>query len=198
VKFRVTDERVWTREFHAHDAAGLARGITAAWDVRIETARRTQSATHPAFALVARLAEVDRWLMERMTRADSTNEQRRSWESQAWHWRYTARTELGGDTSSSPLRLHIWAPGDEGVVSVWCTLAARTPSGSWGCDPHAPRVSRVDTAARIAELWTGAVRMVEHARALAGLADGIPEMLRVATHPRPILVSAETDTESLS
>jgi hypothetical protein len=188
VRLRLSDETVWTSEFTADGAGNLARGIAAAWDERIELVRRVPGATHPAFALAARLTEIDRWLAERLARPVISDEQRRSWDAQTRHWRYTARVELGGDERDSPLRLHVWAPGDEGTISVWSTLCSRTPSGGWTCNPHAPRVARhVDTERALA-LWEGACAMAAWARKLDGFAEHVGDAVRAAMHPRPTLV----------
>jgi len=188
VRFRLSDETVWTSEFTADDASGLARGIAGAWDARIELTRRNPGATHPAFALAERMAEIARWEAERSARATSTEEQRRSWAAQVCHWRHCARRDLGGDTDTSPLRLHAWAPGDPGRISVWSTLCARTMRGGWACSPMAPRVPRVISADVAAELWDGAVAMADWCRQLDSFADRVGDAVRSALHPRPTLV----------
>lgn len=166
MKFRLSDERSWSSEFVANDAESLRHGIAAAWDVRIELVRRNPGTTHPAFALPRRLAEIDGWLAERLARAIVTDDQRRSWEAQASHWRHSANRDLGGDDSCSPLRLHVLA-GES--PSLWSTIAVCTPSG-WHCDPISPRVARTMAIERVRALWDGAARSVE----LVGPTHAVP------------------------
>jgi len=177
-RFRLTDEQRWTHEFDATDAVALAEGIRAAWYARIATTR-APGGVHPRLALSVRLGEIRAWLAPRMARTDATDEQRRSWESQAQHWMYTARRDLGGEIDS-PLRLHV-----QGAEGTWLTLCQRGPRGDWRCDPYAPRVSASEPTDRIAELCGGAEAMLAHERNLLGLADSIPEMIRTVTHPKP-------------
>jgi hypothetical protein len=199
VKFRVTDERGWVREFEAEMPAALADGVRRAWDDRIAESRiakpdvaGTVHGVHPAFAFKARMAWIEIWLEARMASATPTSDVR-SWRAQADLWRHQARVDLGGDERLSPLRLHVWAPGDPGTTSVWSTLCRRTGSGAWGCSPSAPHVARVVDDTRAVELYEGAAAMCEHARNLDALAGHVGDEVRKALHPRPRLVASAAD-----
>ena len=188
--FRVTDERGWSHEFRAHNSDELRIGIREGWDAWISSLSTSGDMTHPAFALVTRLAEIRAWLTPRLGRANATDEQRASWEAQARHWTHEANRDLGGACRMSPLKLHVQA--DDGT---WCTLMRRrsefdptAASPNWGCDPIAPSVARTEMPERCAILFDGATRMVEWARTLDGFARGVGEMVRSAQFPKPKLV----------
>lgn len=208
MRLRVTDERVWASEFDAASPAELAAGIRRAWDERI---REAGASEHPAIALRARLAEVDRWLAERMAREGATDEQRQSWRANAVHRRYQARRDLG-DATLSTLRLHVrgetgagtWltimrpAPGNEAGAPLALTEDGRTFTG-WRCDPTAPTVGRVVSDEDARRLFAGAAAMVTWERCLWGLGEAVSEAVRRAQYPAPRIVSTEpSDEESAS
>jgi hypothetical protein len=184
MKFRVTDEASWEREFVANTSSELAAGVRRAWDERIQESPLARVSTagtvggvHPAFAFCARKAWIGRWFEERMARATPTSDVR-SWKAQAALWLHQAKVELGADEILSPLRLHVWAPGDAGGISVWSTLAIRSSGGQWSCSPAAPRVGRAVNATRAQELYDGAEVICEHARNLGLLAEHVGDAIR--------------------
>lgn len=185
---RVTDERGFSHEFPADSPEDVKRGIRAGWDIWISALSGSRDASHPAFALVTRLAEIRSWLAPRMARADATEEQRKSWEAQASHWTYLANRDLGGAARLSPLRLHVLADSE-----TWCTPAQRaSPDADWRCNPVSPQVLRSESDERCGELFAGCVRMVEYDRELMGFADHVGDVVRQAQHPKPTLVRSDS------
>jgi len=192
--FRVTDEQGWEQAFEATTAEVLAAGVRRAWDARIleSPLARAEIAgsvhgVHPAFAFRARKAWIDRWLEEHLAVATPSSDVR-SWRAQAALWHHQVRVEFGADEHLSPLRLHVFAPGDEGMVSQWSTLAIRTPAGFWACAPVAPRVARELLVARAQELYAGAEAICAHARNLAALADHAGEAVGKVQYPKLRLI----------
>lgn len=193
-RFRVTDERGWEFPFDADSPESLGVGIRAGWDAYIaHTSPAGGGAAHPAIALRARETEIGAWLAERTGRVGATAEQRRSWAAQARHWRFEARSGLGG-SGYCPLRLHVW--GDAGGIAIWLN-----PSGT---SAFAPRVIRAVSLAECSRLLTAGERMVAHHAVLMGVADSIAEVVRQvqfpplrsadapAEPPRPVSLTALT------
>lgn len=106
LSFRLSDEQRWaSAPFSAATAEQLRRGVKQAWEQWV--GEHARGGIHPAFALQARLREIEAWLEERAKRADATADQRASWKTQADHWRYQAKRDLGG---KGVLHLHVQAP----------------------------------------------------------------------------------------
>lgn len=176
MKFRLTDEIDWSFEFDVTDAADLVSGIRRGWDAHIAAS----TSVHPAVAHRARLAEIERWLSERETRVDATDEQRASWRANARHERWLADSRFGAG-GTHPLSLHVLA---DATPQVWLVPV-----------PHktiAPRVNRTIDAGAAKRLLDGARLVVEHHARLMGMADSIGDQvgdaLRAERFPRPKLV----------
>ena len=183
MKFRLSDERVWTWAFTANSPIELVSGIASAWDARIEAVSRAPGEILPEFALAARLEEIDRWEAERASREAATPAQRSSWKAQAEHWRTTARAELGGSDSSSPLHLHVWS-GHSWVIP--CSAYGDPAAPQWRGATRAPQVARLVALDRAAQYFAGAQRIIAYIGDSA--ADIGPSPERPAPHPRPAIV----------
>lgn len=182
VEVRLTDERAWeTESLFVASAEELRSAIRSSWDARIRDvvagrtpARRVGPRDWRAGIPAGRvrthhLAEAEAWLAERMSRPDSTEEQRRSWQAQAAYWRYVIREETGGgDWTNSILRLHVRGP----VSDLWLSPGpGLRPSSAL-----APRVPRNETLDRCDRLLRACVAMAEHdvnMEALCGFAFNV-------------------------
>jgi hypothetical protein len=169
MKFCITDERAWSREFDAGTAEELAAGVRRAWDERIaDDPKASKNGVHPGLAYHARFAEIDRWIEGRLAVATPTSDVR-SWHAQANLWRFWAKRDYGADEAVSPLVLHVAAPDG------WSTILTVA---------HA-RVARTVEPARAEQLCRAACATVEHAQDLGRLADHVGEIVRREQYPEP-------------
>lgn len=101
--FRVSDSREWASPpFRATTARRLCAAIRRAWETYVlEMSPRLE--IHPAFALQARMSEIDAWL----DRRGGSPEQERSWRSQWDHWRWQARERFGHGPEGPRLDLQV-------------------------------------------------------------------------------------------
>ena len=97
MKFSLSDRSGWWVQFEADGPQDLRKNVARVWDARIERVRLDDRTTDPAFALAARLREINEWLATRRDRLGASDDQRRAWESQAIAWRQRARSLYGGD-----------------------------------------------------------------------------------------------------
>lgn len=174
-RFRVTDEIGWEYRFEARTPVEVARGIRAAWEARIS---ETWPGAHPALRFRVRMSEITAWLLERQGRAGATEEQRRSWNAQADHWRITASRDMGERVDLSPLRIHVQDHKDR-----WLTF------GPPGRGAHrAWRVVRVMDLVTTTAMLEGAAEMLEYSLLLDGLSGFVGEEIRKMQYPTPVLV----------
>jgi hypothetical protein len=170
MRFRVTDERYWSHEFAAHTAAQLSRGITAGWDAYMDLfpPRFETDLVHPGLRARVRLAQIDRWLEERLQR-DHTPAQESAWVGQAIKWRHDANSQYGGSHTVSPLRLHVFGVWD------WYGI---------GRQFLAVPVQRSESNDRCERLVREARDVVLYAEQLDGFFDMVSKMLGDCSPPR--------------
>ena len=163
-RFRLVEcvHRLWSCEFEAAEPEELRLGVMQAWDAHIVAHRHpAAAAVDPAWALTERLQEIDRWLQDRLAREDTTEQQRRSWQAQAHHWRYQAEVHLG---KGPLLELQVFGPAS----GRWLTPVPGKPV--------APAVPRNLDHENARFLFAGSRRMVEYDAELCGLAGRIARM----------------------
>jgi len=188
MRIHLTDEHEWTESFdwRAPSQAVLKEGVQAAlakWREHIGVE------THPGIALRRRMAEIDAWEKERAGRTNATEDARRSWRAQVFHWRHQARRQhehdMGLDlrvaVASEVVENHLLCPGN------------RMP---------APRVGDLDLddPAVVQKLWDDCALIVEHDRNIAALAGMVGDSVKEASH-RPglhLVRSAEDAGETPS
>lgn len=107
MRFRLSDQRSWSVEFEVNGPQELRRAVARAWDARIQCVRLDDHATDPAFALAARLREINEWMAVRRSRVGATADQIRAWEGQADAWTLRAHSMYGG--APGELAVHLWA-----------------------------------------------------------------------------------------
>ena len=100
-----------------------------------------------------------------MSRAGTSEAQRNSWETNARHWIYQARSDYGDPGVGSPLRLHVKSEVVNQYMPPWNRLPAAAVHSSLP-----PDVAR--------NLWNGSVMMVEHDKMIQGFAASAAEMVK--------------------